>query len=311
MIVTVTANTAIDQTVLIPFFKKNTTMRAAQSVLSMGGKATDAAWILGELGLPSLALGFAAGVLGEKVKALLQARGGVSDFIPVEGETRLNVIIIDTGDQTYSTISTSSLKVNDGHVDALRARYIRALPQATCIVLGGTLPTGMSPSFYTDMIRLARERTIPVIFDAAEPNLSAGLAAGPDFIKPNRDELGSNVGYPIESIESAYRAGRSILETYGTSLIITLGDDGALAVLPDRTWRIPPLKVEVVSPAGAGDAVLAGLAASIHRRQPIEDGLRLGMAAAAAVCLMPGTADCRRSDVERLLGQVELIPYPG
>ena len=310
MIVTVTANTAIDQTVFVPSFKKNTTMRAARSVLSMGGKATDAAWILGELGLPSLSLGFAAGALGEKVKALLEARGGLTDFIPVEGETRLNVVVIDTGDQTYSTISTSSLKVNDGHVNVLRTRYIEALPEATCIILGGTLPVGMSPSFYTEMIRLARERNIPVIFDAAEPNLSAGLAAYPDFIKPNRDELGSAVGYPIESIEAAHRAGLSILEKYGTSLIITLGDNGALAVLPDRTWRIPPLNVEVVSPAGAGDAVLAGLAASIHRGQPIEDGLRLGMAAAAAVCLMPGTADCRRSDVERLLAQVELIPYP-
>jgi 6-phosphofructokinase 2 len=67
--------------------------------------------------------------------------------------------------------------------------------------------------------------------------------------------------------------------------------------------------VPVVSAAGAGDAVLAGLAASIERGQPIEDGLRLGIAAAAAVCMMPGTGDCRAEDVWRLLPQVELQPY--
>jgi len=37
---------------------------------------------------------------------------------------------------------------------------------------------------------------------------------------------------------------------------------------------------------------------------------RLGVAAAAAVCLLPGTADCRREDIERLLPQVTLRPFP-
>jgi fructose-1-phosphate kinase PfkB-like protein len=168
----------------------------------------------------------------------------------------------------------------------------------------------MQPAFYTEFIGLAREHGVPVIFDADEPNLSAGLAARPTFVKPNRDELARLSGQAVDSLASAYQAGRALLDSTGVQPIITLGRDGGLAVLADRAYHIPPLDIEVVSPAGAGDAVLAGLAASIERRQPIEEGLRLGFAAAAAVCLMPGTADCRREDVERLLPQVELIPYP-
>ena len=103
----------------------------------------------------------------------------------------------------------------------------------------------------------------------------------------------------MTDMATAYSAGKHILETYGTSPIMTFGGEGALAVLPGRAYRIPPLKIDVVSAAGAGDAVLAGLAASIERGQPIEDGLCLGMAAAAAVCLMPGTAECRKEDAER------------
>ncbi|MCZ7543052.1 MAG: PfkB family carbohydrate kinase [Anaerolineae bacterium] len=71
---------------------------------------------------------------------------------------------------------------------------------------------------------------------------------------------------------------------------------------------MPPVPVEVVNPAGAGDAVLAGMAAALAQGKPFEEGLRLAFAAAAAVCLTPGTADCRREDVERLLPQVQLIP---
>ncbi len=309
MIVTVTANTTLDLTVFVPSFQKNRTMRAFQTVQSMGGKPTDASWILGEIGIPSLALGFAAGSLGQKVERLLHARNVTTDFIPVEGETRMNVVIVDAEDQTHTTITTSTLKVSPAQIEALLHKYAATLDRATCVVTGGTLPIGMDPSFYTRIIRAARDRNIPVIFDASEPNLRPGLVACPTYIKPNRDELSALMGYPIDSMDMAYQVGRQILAQYGTASIITFGSDGALAVLPDRAYRIPPLKVDVVSPAGSGDAVLAGLAAALDRQQPIEEGLRLGFAAATAVVLLPGTADCRREDVERFLPQIELIPY--
>ena len=52
----------------------------------------------------------------------------------------------------------------------------------------------MSPDFYADAIELARAQDVPVIFDAAQPNLSVGLAARPTFIKPNEHELSALVG---------------------------------------------------------------------------------------------------------------------
>jgi fructose-1-phosphate kinase PfkB-like protein len=52
------------------------------------------------------------------------------------------------------------------------------------------------------------------------------------------------------------------------------------------------------------------MAASFEHGQPLEEGLRLGVAAATAVLLQPGTADCRRADVEAFLPQVQLLPYP-
>jgi 1-phosphofructokinase family hexose kinase len=310
MIVTVTANTTLDHTVFVPSFVPNKTIRATSSIFSMGGKPTDASWILGEMGIPSLALGFAAGAIGQKVESLLHKKGVRTDFIQVEGETRINSVIIAQDTHAHTTITTTMMEVHPEHLAALKTKYAAALEAASCVVIGGTLPRGVSPAFYTEYITIAREKRIPVILDAAEPNLSAGLAAHPDFIKPNRDELEALLGNPIPSLEVAYTAGREILEQYGTAPVITLGGEGALAVLPDRAYRIPPLNIEVVSAAGAGDAVLAGLASAISRSQPIEDGLRLGMAAAAAVCLLPGTADCHREDVERLLPQVELIAYP-
>jgi 1-phosphofructokinase family hexose kinase len=310
MIVTVTVNTGVDRVLFVPSFKLNSTMRAGQSVLSMGGKATDAAWILGELGFPARALGFAAGLTGQQMVAMLEAKGVQPDFILVGGETRTNTVTVvqDTGDSF--TITTSTLHVEPAHIEALRARYIDALANAGCVVIGGSLPAGVSPLLYRDFVRQAEGQGIPVILDAVGEPLGAGLAGKPHFIKPNRDELASFAGRAIEGLADAHAVGREIQTRYGVSPIITLGGAGALAVLPERTLFIPPLRVEVVNAAGSGDAVVAGLAWALAENQPVEEGLRLGFAAAAAVTLTPGTADCRRADVERLKPLVELRSYP-
>lgn len=310
MILTVTGNTTVDLTLFIPEFVQQRTIRATEALYSPGGKPTDASYILGELGIASHALGFAGGATGTRLEQMLRSKGVTVDFTPAEGDTRICVNIVVPAESWQTTITTVTMNVLPEQLAALRTRYLELLPQASCVVLGGTLPRGLDETFYTDLIALARAQQVPVIFDAAEPNLSAGLKSGPTLIKPNHHELEGLVGYPINTLEDAYRAGRAVLEQYGTIPVISMGSEGGLVVLPDAAWHIPPLEVEVASATGAGDAILAGLAASIERGQPIEEGLRLGFAAASAVVMMPGTAECRREDVERLLPQVRLIPYP-
>lgn len=309
MIVTVTANTTLDLTLYIPSLQIGKTIRATKTVQGLGGKPTDASWILGEMGIHSLALGFIAGTIGERIKAILNAQGVTTDFVTVGGESRINTVMVGA-DGTHTTITTSTLEVTPEHVAALKEKYTAALHRATCVVIGGTLPAAMSPEFYSEMISLAHDRGIPVIFDADEPNLSVGLAAKPNYIKPNRDELSRLMQRPIDSVADAYHAGREIVRRYGTIPVISLGELGLLAVLPDKAWYLPPLSVEVDSAAGAGDAILAGLTAAIYRGQSIEEGLRLGVAAAAAVVIQPGTAYCSRADIERFLPQVVIQPYP-
>ena len=310
MIVSLTPNTTLDLTVFVPKFVADTTIRASQTHHSMGGKPTDAAWILGRMGVGSLALGLSAGAVGAKVQAMLEAFGVETDFVAVDGETRINTVIVDESTGEHTTITTASMSVSPAHLAELRQRYRKALESASVVITGGSLPPGMSPQYYVEAIELARARGVPIIFDAAQPNLGIGLAARPTWIKPNQHELAAWADEEMSSMNAIYAAGQAILGRYGTQSIITLGADGALAILKDRSYRIPGIAVKVSSPAGAGDAVLAGLAHAVHHGHPIEDGLRLGMATAAAVCLQPGTAAYDVADMRRFLPQIELIPYP-
>lgn len=311
MILTVTPNTAIDRTFFIAEFSLGRTIRALRAALGMGGKGADAAWILGELGHDVVAIGFASGLTGFQMEEMLREKGVQTDFVWVRGETRLNTVIVsqDVGEQ--STISAPSLVVEESFQAVLYDLYLQWLPECASVIIGGSLPEGICPEFYGRYIRAARDQGIPVIFDSSGPPLRAGLERKPSFVKPNRGELAELCGESLVSLEQVYAGACTLQERYETIPIVTLGDEGALAVLPDRAYRIPPPGVEVVSSAGAGDAVLAGLAASMDRGSQLEDGLRLGFAAAAAVMLTPGTADCRAPDVERLIPKIELVPYPG
>src|SRR5512146_3220383 len=147
MILTLTPNPGIDYSLRVEEFRLNATLRADSFAWGMGGKATDAAWVLGQLGVPTLALGFAAGPTGKRMEKMLHERGVETDFVWVEGESRLNVVIVDSH-SGQSTLTASSLTIEPGDIEDLMQRYAVALEKSACVILGGSLPAGVPEDFY-------------------------------------------------------------------------------------------------------------------------------------------------------------------
>jgi 6-phosphofructokinase 2 len=90
-------------------------------------------------------------------------------------------------------------------------------------------------------------------------------------------------------------------------VLVTHGADGALVVTGDRRVRIKPPAMRVQSAVGAGDSFTAGLCAGLVRGQSVIEASALGMAAAAATLLTPGTELCHPQDVERLRAEIEIL----
>jgi 1-phosphofructokinase len=306
LIVTLNPNTAIDYTLRIGDFELNSTIRADECAWGMGGKASDAAWILGKLGVPVTALGFAAGSNGKRMEKMLHERGINTDFVRVEGDTRLNVVIVRNNDG-QTTITSPGLEVFPEHIKELTAKYQASLDNATCAVIGGSLPHGLTPEFYETVITIARQRNLPVIFDSSGPELVAGLKARPSLIKPNLDEITYLLGYRPGTKDEILGAVASIANDFGVDVILTFGEDGAFASLNKHNYWIKPLKVPIKSAAGAGDGVLAGLALAISRHEPLEKGLIYGFALAGAIVQTLATADFNLEDYDQLINQVEIV----
>jgi 1-phosphofructokinase len=305
MIITLTPNTGIDYTLRVSTFQLNSTIRATDSAWGMGGKATDASWTLGTIGVPTRALGFAAGPNGQRMESMLRARGVETDFVWVDGETRLNTILVVPG-EGQSTITSSSLRVSPGHLTEFASRYQNALEGASCVVIGGSLPGGVPVEFYAEAIDRAHEQHVPVVFDSSGPSLLAGVKSQPEIIKPNITELGELLGYLPASQGQVHQAARRLHDELGSNVIITLGSEGAIAVCGDDSYFVHPLSLPVVSAAGAGDGVLAGMALAYLRRESFEYGLRHGFALAGAILQTLATADLRAEDYRELLPQIHI-----
>jgi 1-phosphofructokinase family hexose kinase len=290
MIITLTPNTGIDHTVRVSSFRLNSTIRAIDSAWGMGGKATDVSWILGKLAIPTRALGFAAGQNGSRMEKMLRERGVETDFVWVDGETRLNSVIVVPG-EGQSTITSSSLNVSPKHISEFTTRYQKVLEGASCVVMGGSLPNGVPVEFYAEAIAQAHAGGVPVIFDSSGPPLAAGLRSHPELIKPNLAELSGLLGEVPASQGEVQQAARRLYDEAGTNVIVTLGKEGAIAVFGDGTYFIHPISIPVVSSAGAGDGVLAGMALAYLRQEPPEYGLQHGFALAGAILRTLATAD--------------------
>src|SRR5690606_6852750 len=129
--------------------------------------------------------------------------------------------------------------------------------------------------------------------------LRAAVPAGPDLIKPNREELAEAVGGPVDTIADVVEAAGELRDRGARAVLVSLGAEGAVLVDDDGVLTGEAPVARPNSTVGAGDALLAGfLAGGARGPAALAEALAWG---AAAVRLpasrMPGEADIRRDNV--------------
>ena len=102
MILTVTPNIALDITYTIDKFELHSSMRVNDVADRAGGKGINVSRVLASLGYESLILGLQGGNVGAAIEADLIASQLPYELVPIVGQTRRSVGIVDrsTGDAT-------------------------------------------------------------------------------------------------------------------------------------------------------------------------------------------------------------------
>ncbi|MBQ0879759.1 MULTISPECIES: 1-phosphofructokinase family hexose kinase [Streptomyces] len=299
MILTVTLNTALDITYRVPGLRPHASHRVTEVTERPGGKGLNVARVLAALGHPVTVTGFAGGSTGATVRASLAGVPGVVDaLVPVAGATRRTVAVVDerTGDTTQ--LNEPGPVVAPAEWNAFQEAYEGLLAGAAAVALCGSLPPGVPVGAYAGLVRAARAAGVPVLLDTSGEPLRRGVAARPDLIKPNADELAELTGShePLRATQAARRRG-------ARSVVASLGAAGLLAETPEGRWRAAAPAQVRGNPTGAGDSAVAGLLSGLVEHLPWPDRLARAVALSAATVLSPVAGEFDRAAYEELLGR--------
>jgi D-beta-D-heptose 7-phosphate kinase/D-beta-D-heptose 1-phosphate adenosyltransferase len=122
--------------------------------------------------------------------------------------------------------------------------------------------------------------------------------AGADIITPNRGELAEATGMPVDTEEAILAAMRALQAAHGFgSVLVTRSEDGMTLLQGERVHHFPAEAAEVHDVSGAGDTVVATLAAGLAGGLDLPVAARLSNIAAGIVVSKVGTAVAREEEL--------------
>jgi 1-phosphofructokinase family hexose kinase len=328
-VVIVCANLSVDRTVRVPRLRPGTVQRGTDVAVHAGGKGLNVARNLAALGVPSITIGFAAGRTGNALRELAADSGLDIRTVDVRGETRSCVTILD--DDGVTTV----LNEPGPHVDAhdwtrLEHEVGSALTTGDLLVVAGSNPPGSPADGVAKLVRLAHARGGAALVDTSGDALLLALREAPELVAPNIEEARAALGGAVaelvavedpQAIDDAVRAARLLRDRGATAALVTVGKHGVVVDVPGaRVAQVRAPQVQVVNPVGAGDALVAGLVASVRDGDGLRsaigsDGLltavRSAVAAASASVEAPVAGHLDTARMRALLEDVTTWHVPG
>lgn len=308
MILCVNPNAAIDKTVIVSPFQLNAIHRPEAVMALPGGKGCNVARALQRLGETPVVTGWVGGYAGQFIEGGLHDEGIRTAFVHTDFESRTCLSILDTHNNTMTEIYENGEAVPPEKVAELKDRFGATVAEYAAVTLSGSLPPGVAPDFYADLIALARAAGIPVFLDSSRAALAHGIAAGPLLVKPNRDEIAVLVQRNLSGIADIAAAAREVSAQYATIVVLSLGPEGAIAAHGQDAIHVRNPHVDAKSAVGSGDSMLAGLTYGFTHGYAFEDAVAYGVAAGTANTLHVGAGQFTLEDFERVRAQVTIAP---
>jgi len=184
--------------------------------------------------------------------------------------------------------------------EKLIASALTALDAADVVVCSDYAKGVLSDEVLQAVIQAANLRGIPVVVDPKRKDLSA--YKGAQLITPNRKELSSATGLPVGTDTEIHFAALAAQEQFGGDVLVTRSEEGM--TLLERNGRMTHAHVpksEVFDVSGAGDTVVATIAAMISAKADLQTAMVIATNAASIVVGKLGTATVSRAELSAAL----------
>ncbi len=165
----------------------------------------------------------------------------------------------------------------------------------------------LSEETAAEVIAQAKRAGIPVVVDPKGQDYTRYRGAA--VITPNRRELAEASGLATDTDSEIEAAGRAVIERSGVDAVLATRSERGMTLLRAGA---PPLHLptharEVFDVSGAGDTVVAVLAAALAAGAALDEAARLANVAAGIVVGKVGTAVARREEILRALHAARLL----
>ena len=309
VIVTVTLNAGLDRTLTVPNFQRGQRHRASQGLSLAGGKGINVARALKRLDVPVVATGLAGGRTGTRIVEELTAEAILNDFVRIADESRTSTAVVDPTSASYTEINEWGPHVEPDELAILLDKIAYLSRGADMVVFAGSLPRGVEDNFYAEAIRDLHRRNVRTVLDSEGEPLRLGAEAEPFLVSPNQSEAEGLVGNEFRDQEDSTYALERIADMGPRNVLIT-SENACYALFREerrrRLYRAQAPNVDPVSAVGSGDVLLAAFLAARVAERPLEDTLRVAVAAGTASTLEVGAGRFDPREAARLHNNVRV-----
>ena len=253
----------------------------AMNVTSLGGEAK----LIGLTGIDE-----PAKILTEQ----LQQQHVVCDFVALNSHPTITKLRVLSRNQQLIRLDFEEPFCDVDSIPLLQ-RIENALPQAKVMVLSDYAKGVLSS--VEAIIKMAQQANVPVLIDPKGTDFTR--YRGATLLTPNMSEFEAVVG-PCHSEEDIEVKGHQLIRDYDIkALLVTRSEKGmTLLQIGQPTYHLPTQAKEVFDVTGAGDTVIATLAASLAAGYTLEDSCFLANASAGVVVGKLGTSTVTQVELE-------------
>ena len=310
-ILTLTLNPSIDHILIAESANPGEKNILASSATFYGGKGINAAFTLGKLGISACTCGF----IGQDNLAGLQEKLNHSGIRPrmtkIRNKTRHTFKVMQSGGGKDTEYNEPGEAISITQMDALMVDLNDAIRDCKWLILSGSIPRGVPVDFYATLIQQCNGRGIKTILDTSGKALKNSIHASPTVVRINSDELHEifpECGRGMDGMQSA------LAELHQDGIpycAVSLGEDGALGFDGEQFINVHVPKVRTQSLTGAGDAMTAGIVASLNSGRLFAEALRYSAALATASTLKMEPGDFDLDDFTDIYERTTIVQSVG
>lgn len=305
MIVTVTLSPAVDKTARIEKIIDGGLNRLEEITVDADGKGINVSKMVAVLGGASVATGFLGLNAYSDITGALDALGIKTDFAIIKGRTRTNLKILRGGAEA-TEFGEPDPEVRVSEVSSLVEKLKGHAKPGVSFAFSGSLPVGMTPDMYLNMLNAVKDKGAAVFIDADGEAFSAALKAKPDYVKPNRSELAQHFGVGEDfGLDQAASLCRRLVNAGVKTVALSMGEKGALFVTKHENLYAHGLEVGAKSTAGAGDSMVGAILHASSLGLTLKETAALAIAASTGAITAGGATPPTREIVVGLLNKVE------